>query len=252
MRLISWNVNGLRAALKNGLTSKIKELNTDVICLQETKTQKREVELEGYTSYWNYAEKNGYSGTAIFTKHSPVSVSYDMPGYNSEGRIIVLEFVRFYLINVYTPNSGRELARLSYRKDWDESFRKFAKKLKNKKPVIICGDLNVSHNEIDIANPQGNKTTKTKPGHAGFTDQERNSFTEHLQAGFIDTFRYFYPDTVKYTYWTYMFNARAKNKGWRLDYFLVSEDLKDKLKDAKIHDTIHGSDHCPIELEIEF
>lgn len=249
MRLVSWNVNGIRAALKNGFTTSVKNLNPDVICIQETKAQKREVELEGFTSYWNHADKAGYSGTAAFTKHKPLSVEYDMPGYNSEGRIITLEFKNFYLINVYTPNSGRELARLSYRKQWDEDFRKFA--LEKKKPVIICGDLNVAHKEIDIANPQGNKTTKTKPGNAGFTDQERESFTKLLDSGFIDTFRYFYPEKIQYTYWTYMFNARAKNKGWRMDYFCVSTALEKNLLDAKIHDTIHGSDHCPVELEIK-
>lgn len=252
MRILSWNVNGIRAALRKNFLESIKELDPDVVCLQETKAQQGQAQilLPGYEQYWNSAEKKGYSGTAVFTRIEPLEVEYDMKGYDKEGRIILLEFDGFYLLNVYTPNSGRDLSRLDYRKEWDKEFRRFVKELEGKKPVIIAGDLNVAHKEIDIANPQGNKTTKSKPGNAGFTDQERNSFTEHLNSGLVDTFRHLYPDTEKYTWWTYMFNARAKNKGWRLDYFLVSMDLMDKVDDSRIHDNIHGSDHCPIELEI--
>ncbi|MGM5484739.1 MAG: exodeoxyribonuclease III [Nanobdellota archaeon] len=254
MKLVSWNVNGIRAALRKDFTSSIQDLDPDIFCLQETKAQEGQAQMlmPQYKQYWNSAEKKGYSGTAVFTKIDPVRVSYglDSEENDSEGRVITLEFERFYLLNVYTPNSGRDLSRLSYRQEWDKKFRGYIKKLEKDKPVIICGDLNVAHKEIDIANPQGNKTTKSKPGNAGFTDQEREDFTKHLDSGLIDTFRYLYPNKEKYSWWTYMFNARSKNKGWRLDYFLVTRQLEENIEDAFIYDEIYGSDHCPIGLKI--
>ncbi|MGM5482293.1 MAG: exodeoxyribonuclease III [Nanobdellota archaeon] len=251
MDFVSWNVNGIRAAIKNGFKEKIESLSPDILCLQEIKTQKQELALNGYVSYWNFAEKKGYSSTAVFTRLNPLKVSYNFNG-DIEGRVMTLEFNDFYLINVYTPNSKRDLSRLHYRKDWDYKFREYVNELDKSKPVLVCGDLNVAHQEIDIANPSGNKTTKSKPGNAGFTDQEREYFTRFLDSGFVDTFRYFYPDWVKYSWWTYMFNARAKNKGWRLDYFCASERLKSNLKDAGILNEVYGSDHCPVTLKVDF
>ena len=249
LKLISWNVNGLRACVRKGFLDYFNEVKADVVCLQETKLQEGQIDLdlEGYHQYWNYAEKKGYSGTAIFTKIKPISVKYgmDIEEHDNEGRMITLEFEDFYLINVYTPNSQRELARLDYRMEWEDDFREYVKALDSIKPVIICGDLNVAHKEIDLKNPSSNRKN------AGFTDEERNKMTELLDAGFIDTFRYFYPDKEDaYTWWSYMAKARERNVGWRIDYFLVSEEIKDILKDAQIHSEIMGSDHCPIVLEL--
>ncbi len=249
MKFISWNVNGLRACLGKGFEDFFKSIDADVFCIQETKMQKEqaEVQLDGYFQFWNSAVKKGYSGTAVFAKKEPVSVSYDMgiEEHDSEGRIITLEYEDFFLVNVYTPNSQRELARLDYRMRWEDDFRSYVKELDSKKPVVICGDLNVAHKEIDLKNP------KTNVGNAGFTPEEREKMTKLLESGFVDSFRYLYPDkTGAYTWWSYMFNARANNAGWRIDYFLVSERIKDKIKDAKIHSDVFGSDHCPVELEI--
>lgn len=250
MRLISWNVNGLRACVGKNFMEDFRKLDADIFCLQETKLQEGQIELElpGYEQYWNSAVKKGYSGTAIFTRVKPISVSYGMgiEEHDQEGRIITLEFDSFYMITVYTPNSKQELERLEYRMQWEDDFRQFLCKKKAHKPVIVCGDLNVAHEEIDLKNP------KTNHHNAGFTDEERQKMTALLNAGFVDTFRYFYPDkTDIYSWWSYRFKAREKNAGWRIDYFIVSEDLKDKLIDAGIHTEIFGSDHCPVELDID-
>lgn len=250
MKLISWNVNGLRACMGKGFLAYFKDVDADIFCVQETKLQKGqiELELEGYHQYWNYAVKKGYSGTALFTKKEPIEVTYGMgkEEHDQEGRIITAEYEKFYLVTVYTPNSQNELARLPYRMEWEESFLAYVKKLEEKKPVIFCGDLNVAHKEIDLKNPKNNHKN------AGFTEEERGKFTQLINAGFIDTFRYFYPDKKEvYSWWSYRFSARAKNAGWRIDYFMVSESLKDKLQSAAIQDGIMGSDHCPVELNIE-
>lgn len=249
-KLISWNVNGIRACVQKGFVDIFKEMDADIFCIQESKMQEGQLvlELEGYHQYWNYAEKKGYSGTAIFTKEQPISDSYGIgiEKHDKEGRVITLEYDKYYMVNVYTPNSQNELARLDYRMEWEEAFKAYLKKLEENKPVIVCGDMNVAHNEIDLKNP------KTNSKNAGFTDEERGKFTDLLEAGFIDTFRYFYPDMKDiYSWWSYRFSARAKNAGWRIDYFLVSEALKGNLVDAKIHTEIMGSDHCPVELDIE-
>lgn len=250
MKLISWNVNGIRACVQKGFLDFFKEADADIFCIQESKMQEGQLELElpGYHQYWNYAERKGYSGTAIFTKQEPLSVAYGMgiEEHDKEGRVITLEFEDFYFVTVYTPNSQNELARLEYRMQWETDFLIYLKKLEEKKNVIFCGDLNVAHQEIDLKNP------KTNRRNAGFTDEERGKFTELLQAGFIDTFRYFYPDQEGiYSWWSYRFSARAKNAGWRIDYFIVSEGLKDRLVDAKILTEVLGSDHCPVELDIK-
>ncbi len=247
MKLVSWNVNGIRAAMQKGFADFFKEVNADVFCLQETKIQAEQfdLEFEGYKKYSNSAEKKGYSGTAVFTKQEPINVVYDMgiEEHDKEGRIITLEYKEFYLVNVYTPNSKRELERLDYRMTWEDDFRKYVVELNEIKPVIICGDLNVAHKEIDLKNPKTNKRN------AGFTDEERNKMTELLNTEFIDSFRYLYPNKEEaYSWWSYMRNAREKNTGWRIDYFLVSAKLKDKIKEATIESQIYGSDHCPITL----
>lgn len=249
-KMISWNVNGLRAVVGKGFLDIFNELNADIFCLQETKLQAGQIDLDlpGYYQYWNYAEKKGYSGTAIFTKEEPLSAAYGIgiEEHDKEGRVITLEFPDYYVITVYTPNSQTELARLEYRMNWEDAFREYLKGLEENKPVIVCGDLNVAHKEIDLKNP------KTNRKNAGFTDEERNKFTELLNSGFIDTFRYFYPEQEGiYSWWSYRFKAREKNAGWRIDYFVTSESLKDRLVGAKIHTDIFGSDHCPVELEIE-
>ncbi|MBP6492094.1 MAG: exodeoxyribonuclease III [Clostridia bacterium] len=251
MKLITWNVNGLRACLGKGFLEFCKEQDPDMICLQETKMQEgqTEVPLEGYTQYWNSAEKKGYSGTAIFTKQSPIGVNYDIDteGHDKEGRVITLEYDNFYLVTEYTPNSQEKLARLDYRMEWEDAFRAYLLKLDAKKPVILCGDLNVAHQEIDLKNPSSNRKN------AGFSDEERAKMTELLEAGFTDTYRYLYPDaTGVYTWWSYRFNARANNAGWRIDYFVVSDRIKDKVKDVVIFDQVQGSDHCPVLLDIDF
>ena len=248
MKLISWNVNGIRACLTKGFSEFFDEIDADIFCIQETKCQQEQIELEfdGYTSYWNSAEKKGYSGTAIFTKHEPISVSYGMgiEKHDQEGRLITLEYEEYYLLTVYTPNSQNELARLDYRMEWEEDFRKYLNHLAQKKGVIVCGDMNVAHKEIDLKNP------KTNRKNAGFTDEEREKMTELLDSGFVDSFRYFYPDVESvYSWWSYRFKAREKNAGWRIDYFLVSDNIKDRMKNAVIHTDILGSDHCPVELE---
>lgn len=250
MKLISWNVNGIRAAVKKGFMDFFKEVDADAFCLQETKLQEGQIdlELEGYHQYWNYAKKKGYSGTAIFTKKEPLSVYYGIgiEEHDQEGRVITLEYEDYYLITVYTPNSKTELERLDYRMVWEDEFRAYLLKLRGNKPVIVCGDLNVAHTEIDLKNP------KTNTKNAGFTIEERTKMTALLDSGFIDTFRYFYPDTTGvYSWWSYRFKAREKNVGWRIDYFVVSEELEKNLEDAKIHTQIHGSDHCPVELTVK-
>lgn len=250
MKFISWNVNGLRACMKKGFLEFFKTMNADAFCLQETKLQEGQIDLElpGYHQFWNYAEKKGYSGTAIFVREEPLLVSYGMgiAEHDMEGRIITLEYPAYYLVTCYTPNSQNELLRLDYRMQWEEDFRAYLLQLNDKKPVIICGDLNVAHQEIDLKNP------KTNRKNAGFTDEERQKFSALIEAGFIDTFRYFYPElTGIYSWWSYRFHAREKNAGWRIDYFLTSASLVDALKDAKIHTDILGSDHCPVELDIE-
>ena len=250
MKFISWNVNGLRACMQKGFMDSFKALDADIFCLQETKLQagQHELEPEGYYQYWNYAEKKGYSGTAIFTRKKPLSVTngIGVEEHDHEGRVITLEFEDFYFIVVYVPNSQRELARLSYRMEWEKAFLAYILGLEAKKPVIYCGDLNVAHKEIDLKNP------KTNHMNAGFTDEERACFTKVLESGYIDSFRYFYPDQKDiYSWWSYMFKSREKNAGWRIDYFVVSEKLKDRMKDAKINTDIMGSDHCPVELDIE-
>jgi exodeoxyribonuclease-3 len=249
MKLISWNVNGLRACVQKGFLEFFHEIDADIFCLQETKLQAGQIDLDldGYHQYWNYAEKKGYSGTAVFTKQEPLSVAYGIgiEEHDHEGRVITLEFADFYLVTVYTPNSKNELTRLDYRMQWEDDFLAYLKGLEEKKPVIFCGDLNVAHQEIDLKNP------KTNRKNAGFTDEERAKFTAVTQSGFIDTYRYFYPDTEGvYSWWSYRFRAREKNAGWRIDYFCVSESLKEKLNDAKIHTEIFGSDHCPVELDL--
>lgn len=250
MKLVSWNVNGLRACVRKGFLEYFNSVDADIFCIQETKLQEGQInlELEGYKQYWNYAVKKGYSGTAVFTKKEPLFVKYGIgiKEHDQEGRVITLEFDKFYLVNVYTPNSKRELVRLDYRMVWEDAFRNYLKQLDLKKPVILCGDLNVAHKEIDLKNP------KTNTRNAGFTDEERGKMTELLSSGFIDTFRYFYPDKKDaYTWWSYMRKARERNAGWRIDYFIVSERLKDFLKDSQIHSLVMGSDHCPVALEID-
>ena len=250
MKFISWNVNGLRACVGKDFENQFKELDADFFCLQETKMQEGQLDLqfEGYESYWNYAEKKGYSGTAIYTKHKPLSVNYGMgvEEHDHEGRIITLEYDQFYLVTCYTPNSQTELKRLDYRMTWEDDFRKFLKSLDAKKPVVICGDLNVAHEEIDIKNP------KTNRRNAGFTDEEREKMTVLLNDGFTDSFRYLHPDEVTYSWWSYRFKAREKNAGWRIDYFLVSNRIKEQITEAKIHTEIMGSDHCPVEVDLTF
>lgn len=250
IKLISWNVNGLRACCDKGFRDIFTQLDADFFCLQETKMQEGQLDLsfEGYTSYWNYAEKKGYSGTAIFTKHQPLQVTYGLgiDEHDHEGRVITLEMEKFFLVTIYTPNSQDGLKRLDYRMTWDDDFRAYLQKLDQSKPVLICGDLNVAHKEIDLKNPKTNRMN------AGFTDQEREKFQLLLDAGFIDTFRYFYPEQTNiYSWWSYRFKAREKNAGWRIDYFLASASLADKLKEAKIHTEIFGSDHCPVEVTVE-
>lgn len=250
IKLISWNVNGLRACCDKGFRDIFTQLDADFFCLQETKMQEGQLDLsfEGYTSYWNYAEKKGYSGTAIFTKHQPLQVTYGLgiDEHDHEGRVITLEMEKFFLVTVYTPNSQDGLKRLDYRMTWDDDFRAYLQKLNQSKPVLVCGDLNVAHKEIDLKNPKTNRMN------AGFTDQEREKFQLLLDAGFIDTFRYFYPEQTNiYSWWSYRFKAREKNAGWRIDYFLASASLVDKLKEAKIHTEIFGSDHCPVEVTVE-
>ena len=250
MKLISWNVNGIRACITKGFKEFFETSNADIFCIQETKCQKGQVELEfeGYKSYWNSAEKKGYSGTAIFTKKEPLNVTYGIgiEEHDKEGRVITLEYEKFYMVNIYTPNSKRELERLEYRQIWEDEIRKYLLKLNETKPVIMCGDLNVAHEEIDLKNP------KTNHRSAGFTDEERNKMTELLQAGFIDSFRYLYPTQENiYSWWSYMRKAREKNIGWRIDYFIVSKDIENKIKEARIDTDILGSDHCPVELEID-
>ncbi|MDF2866398.1 MAG: exodeoxyribonuclease [Clostridia bacterium] len=249
MKLISWNVNGIRAALNKGFTEFFNEIDADIFCVQETKMQEGQIEIsfDGYNQYWNSAEKKGYSGTAIFTKVKPISVNYGIgiDEHDNEGRVITLEFDNFYIVNIYTPNSKRELERLEYRMIWEQEIKKYIKKLDQNKPVIMCGDLNVAHNEIDIKNAKSNRRS------AGFTDEEREKMTGLLNDGFTDTFRYIYPDKKDaYSWWSYMGNARAKNVGWRIDYFIVSSSIKNEIKDAYIYPEIMGSDHCPVGLEI--
>lgn len=248
MKFISWNVNGLRACVKKDFEASFHHLDADFFCLQETKMQAGQLDLqfEGYQSYWNYADKKGYSGTAIYTKHTPLNVTYGLgiDEHDHEGRVITLEMEDFFLITVYVPNSQDELRRLDYRMQWEDDFRTYVKQLDAIKPVIICGDLNVAHEEIDLKNP------KTNRRNAGFTDEEREKMTILLDNGFVDTFRHLYPEQVTYSWWSYRFRAREKNAGWRIDYFLISERLKERLVDAKIHTEILGSDHCPVELEL--
>ena len=246
MKLISWNVNGLRACEGKGFSDAFRQLDADFFCLQETKMQEGQLDLqfEGYQSYWNYAEKKGYSGTAIFTRHQPLNVTYGIgiDEHDHEGRVITLEMPDFFLVTVYTPNSQDELRRLDYRMKWEDDFQDYLQRLDAQKPVIVCGDLNVAHQEIDLKNP------KTNRRNAGFTDEEREKFTALLNKGFIDTFRTLYPEQITYSWWSYRFHAREKNAGWRIDYFVTSQRLLERIKDAKIHTEIMGSDHCPVEL----
>lgn len=249
-KLVSWNVNGLRACMEKGFMDFFDTVDADIFCLQEIKLSAGQIvwDKPGYYAYWNYASKKGYSGTAIFSKEEPISVAYGIgiEEHDNEGRVITLEFADYYMVTVYTPNSQRELARLEYRMKWEDDFRAYLLGLKSKKPVIVTGDMNVAHEEIDLKNP------KTNHHSAGFSDEERAKMTELLNAGFIDTFRFFYPDAKeRYSWWSYMFHAREKNTGWRIDYFLASEELKDRLVSAEIHDKVMGSDHCPVELKIE-
>ncbi|GAA0076310.1 exodeoxyribonuclease III [Clostridium sp. CTA-5] len=249
-KLISWNVNGLRACVKKGFLDVLKESDADIFCIQESKLQEGQIDLklDGYYDYWNYAEKKGYSGTAIFTKEKALDVKLGIgiEEHDKEGRVITLEYEDFYMVNVYTPNSQQKLARIDYRMKWEEAFREYLKELENRKPVILCGDLNVAHNEIDLKNPKSNRNN------AGFSDQEREKISKLLESGFIDTYRYFYPDKEGvYSWWSYRFNARENNAGWRIDYFLVSKKLEDRLVSATIHTEIMGSDHCPVELVIK-
>ena len=251
LKLISWNVNGIRACCDKGFRDAFKALDADFFCLQETKMQAGQLDLsfDGYTSYWNYAEKKGYSGTAIFTRHQPLGVTYGLgiDEHDHEGRVITLEMENFYLVTVYTPNSQDGLKRLDYRMTWDDDFRAYLQRLDEKKPVLVCGDLNVAHKEIDLKNPKTNRMN------AGFTDQEREKFQFLLDAGFIDTFRHFYPDQANiYSWWSYRFKAREKNAGWRIDYFLASSRLSNQLEGAKIHTDIFGSDHCPVEVTLNW
>ena len=250
MKLISWNVNGLRAIMSKNFMDFFNETDADIFCLQETKLQDGQIEmnLPGYHQYWNYAEKKGYSGTAIFTKQEPISVSYGLgqEEHDREGRVITLEFEDFYMVTVYTPNSQNELKRLDYRMAWEDAFRSYLTELNQTKPVVVTGDMNVAHKEIDLKNP------KTNRKNAGFTDEERAKMSQLLDSGFIDTYRYFYPDTEGvYSWWSYRFRAREKNAGWRIDYFLVSSDMEDQLAGAKIHTEVFGSDHCPVELDLK-
>ena len=250
MKLISWNVNGIRACVNKGFKDFFKEINADIFCIQETKCQMDQIELEfeGYKIFWNSAEKKGYSGTAIYTKEKPISVKYGIgiEQHDKEGRVITLEFKNFFMVNIYTPNSKRGLERLEYRQVWEDEIRKYLLDLNKIKPVIMCGDLNVAHNEIDLKNP------KTNRRNAGFTDEEREKMTQLLESGFTDSFRYLYPDKKEaYSWWSYMGRAREKNVGWRIDYFIVSKNIENKIKEAKIHSKIMGSDHCPVELEID-
>jgi len=250
MKLVSWNVNGIRACVRKGFLDYFNGIDADIFCIQETKLQEGQItlELKGYHQYWNYAERKGYSGTAIFSKKEPLAVTYgiELDEPDTEGRVITLEFAHYYVVNVYTPNSKRDLTRLDYRLVWEDAMKEHLIKLNQHKPVIFCGDLNVAHHEIDLKNPKPNV------GNSGFTFEERNKMTELLEAGFIDSFRYFYPDrTDVYTWWSYMSKVRERNIGWRIDYFLVSDSLKENLKDAHIHYEILGSDHCPIMLEID-
>ncbi len=249
MKLISWNVNGLRACAGKGFGESFKALDADVVCLQETKMQAGQLDLEfdGYESYWNYADKKGYSGTAIYTRIKPLSVSNDIgiDEHDHEGRVITMEFDDFYLVCVYVPNSQDELKRLTYRMKWEDDFRSYVSRLAEKKGVVICGDLNVAHNDIDIKNPASNRHN------AGFTDEERGKFNALLDAGFVDSWRMLNPDTVKYSWWSYRFKARERNAGWRIDYFIVSESMKDRISGAEIHNEIFGSDHCPVELDLK-
>ena len=248
-KFISWNVNGIRACVQKGFLDSFNELDADIFCLQETKMQSGQLELDlpGYYQYWNYAEKKGYSGTAIFTKEKPIAVfnGMDIAEHDTEGRLITLEFDNFYFITCYTPNAQDGLKRIDYRMKWEDDFREYVKSLDKNKPVILCGDLNVAHNEIDLKNPKSNR------GNAGFSDEERGKFTELLESGFTDSFRYLYPDTEgAYSWWSYRFKAREKNAGWRIDYFVVSDRIAKDIKEAKIHSEIFGSDHCPVEIEI--
>ena len=250
MKFISWNVNGLRACVQKGFLDFFRETEADFFCVQETTLQEGQISLDlpaGYYDYWNYAQKKGYSGTAVFTRHKPLHTVYGIgiEEHDREGRVITLEYEGFYLVTCYTPNSQSELARLAYRMEWEDAFLNYLDGLKEKKPVIFCGDLNVAHQEIDLKNPKSNRRN------AGFTDEERDKFSQILNHGYIDTFRYFYPDAEQvYSWWSYRFRAREKNAGWRIDYFVVSKDLEDQLKDARIHTDVFGSDHCPVELEI--
>ena len=250
LKFISWNVNGIRACMQKGFMDFFNEQNADIFCIQESKVSAGQIELDlpGYYQYWNYAQKKGYSGTAIFTKEEPIAVSYGIgiEQHDQEGRVITLEFPEFFFVTVYTPNSKQELERLDYRQQWEDDFLAYLEGLRKRKPVIFCGDLNVAHKEIDLKNP------KTNHHSAGFTDEERNKFTALLEQGYIDTFRHFYPDMAEiYSWWSYRFKAREKNAGWRIDYFIASEELKDRLLDAKIHTHVQGSDHCPVELNLE-
>ncbi|MBF1526540.1 exodeoxyribonuclease III [Segatella salivae] len=249
MKFISWNVNGLRACVGKDFSQSFESLNADFFCLQETKMQAGQLELQfpGYTSYWNYAEKKGYSGTAIYTRKEPLAVTYGIgiDEHDHEGRVITLEYDKFFLVTVYTPNSQEELRRLDYRMTWEDAFQAYLHQLDAKKPVIVCGDMNVAHQEIDLKNPKTNRRS------AGFTDEERSKMTQLLSNGFTDTFRTLHPEQVTYSYWSYRFRAREKNAGWRIDYFLISDRLKPQLKGASIHTEIYGSDHCPVELDID-
>lgn len=250
MKLVSWNVNGLRACMGKGFLDFLRDADADIVCLQETKMQREQADfsIDGYEEYWNSAEKKGYSGTAVFTRRSPLSVTCGLgiPEHDTEGRVITAEYPDFYLVNVYTPNSQRELTRLSYRMEWEDAFREYLKALDQKKPVIACGDMNVAHREIDLKNP------KTNQQNAGFTKEERQKMTDLLNSGFLDSFRLLYPDvTGAYSWWSYMFHAREKNAGWRIDYFIVSNRIADKIKVAEIHNEVFGSDHCPVELVID-
>ena len=249
MKFISWNVNGLRACVGKDFSQSFESLNADFFCLQETKMQAGQLELQfpGYTSYWNYAEKKGYSGTAIYTRKEPLVVTYGIgiDEHDHEGRVITLEYDKFFLVTVYTPNSQEELRRLDYRMTWEDAFQAYLHQLDAKKPVIVCGDMNVAHQEIDLKNPKTNRRS------AGFTDEERSKMTQLLNNGFTDTFRTLHPEQITYSYWSYRFRAREKNAGWRIDYFLVSDRLKPQLKGASIHTEIYGSDHCPVELDID-
>lgn len=249
-KMISWNVNGIRACVQKGFIDSFNSLDADIFCLQETKLQAGQIDLplEGYHQYWNYAEKKGYSGTAVFTKEEPIAVfnGMDIAEHDTEGRLITLEFENYYFITCYTPNAQNELKRIDYRMRWEDDFRKYLLSLDKTKPVIICGDLNVAHNEIDLKNPKSNV------GNPGFSNEERGKFTELLNSGFVDSFRYLYPDTKDaYSWWSYRFHAREKNAGWRIDYFVVSQRIAESIKEAKIHTEIFGSDHCPVELDIE-